>query len=87
MDFDIPPLTASDVSTTQTVEVPVERLHEDRIDPSDFARRLLALCTAMGIDATLDGTGTAVEFEPGLEGADDELTQGLARLLQARFLV
>lgn len=87
MDFDTKPLSASNASTTQTVEVPVERLHKDRIDASDFARRLLALCTAMGIDAALDSTGTAVEFEPGIEGADDELTQGLVRLLEARFLV
>lgn len=76
-----------DESATQTVEVHVERLAGERLHPADFARRLVALCSAMGIDAALDETGTAVEFEPGLEGADDELTNGLGKLLQARFHV
>jgi hypothetical protein len=87
MDFDSQPLSGSNERTVQTVEVPVERLPGDRLDPADFAGRLLALCTAMGIEASLYGAGTGVEFEPGLEDADDELTQGLVRLLEARFLI
>jgi hypothetical protein len=73
--------------TTQTVEVRVTRLPAPKLAPEDFARRLLALCTSLGIVALLNETGTAVEFAEGLEDSEIELTDDLVAILQARFEV
>ncbi|MGM0928835.1 MAG: hypothetical protein ACQEXN_03885 [Actinomycetota bacterium] len=70
----------------QTTEpVRITRLSGPKLEPEDFARRLLAICTSLGIDARPATGGAGVEFVAGLEGPEDELTEDLVAILQARF--
>ena len=81
-------MTNAQSEASQTVTVRVARVPGPRLAPEDFARRYLALCSALGIDATLSDGGRGVAYGgEGLEegGPEDELTQGLAALLEARF--
>jgi hypothetical protein len=75
------------MADVQTVEVRVTRAPGPRLAPEDFARRYLALCTALGVEATLTENARGVAYGEGLEegGPEDLLTQGLVALLEARF--
>ena len=68
-----------------TVEVRIPRLPGPKIMPEDFASRMLALCTSLGINVRPATGGAGVEFIDGLEGAESDLSEDLAAILQARF--